>query len=263
MDIYSLIRSAEIRDYYRRKDILGIFEKEQLILHSFSSVQQKAVMLGQLSKTGSGEENSRIDEMRRVYSRYIDMICHPAVRTVFILEFNEWRQDGSLLDDSACGLEARDTVDELTVEMEGIYGGMETKASAFVTVLQVPQGEKVKEACKFTMFWIDGKWEIKDLRVEDEELEMQGVSEDTIYRFNNFHLNHPLPFENGSRLKLQLPFMENPVYGTLESELDGFGCWYHFLYCEGDRDYSSLVDLTNTEINLTSGYSSLDWIERA
>ena len=54
--------------------------------------------------------------------------------------------------------------------------------------------------------------------------------------------------------------------GTLESELDGNGCWYHFFYFGEKQEFSTLqnsLDLTWAEINLTSGYSSLDWIERA
>lgn len=47
-----------------------------------------------------------------------------------------------------------------------------------------------------------------------------GVSEGTVERFNGIELYHPLPFASGSRLKFLLPFMEEPVYGTLESELD-------------------------------------------
>lgn len=264
MDVYSLIRSAEIRDYYRREDILGIFEKEQLILHAFISVQQKAVMLKYLAQTGTGEENNRIDEMCRVYSRYIDMIYHPSERTIFILDSNEhrWDEDGSYLGFS--GFDgAYDTVDEVVKEMEDIYSGMEAKAYAYVIVLQVPQNEKVKEAFKFTMFWIDGQWQIKDLEIEDKELEMQGISEDTVSRFKCTSLYHFLPFENGSRLKLSLPFMKKPVYGILESELDGNGCWYHFLYGEDAQDRFGMINLTNAEIDLMSGYSSLDWIERA
>lgn len=147
--------------------------------------------------------------------------------------------------------------------MESIYSGMEAKVYANVIVLQVPQNGKVKEALKFTMFWIDGKWKIKDLDIKDAELEMQGISEDTVERFRGVDLYHPLPFESGSRLKFQLPFMKEPVYGTLESELDGNGCWYHFLYFTEEKDYQSSIMLTGAEINYVSGYSSLDWIERA
>ncbi|MBD5487101.1 MAG: hypothetical protein HDR18_16545 [Lachnospiraceae bacterium] len=270
MDVYSLIRSAEIRDYYRKEDIFGIFEKEQLILHAFISVQQKAVMLKHLAKTGTVEENSRIDEMYRLYCKYIDMIYHPSVRTIFILECNEvvWDEEVSDVGGHSLG-GAYDTVDEVATEMESIYGDKESRCRyggmgyASVTALQVPQNGKVKEAFRFTMYKIDGKWEIKDLSVNDEDLEMQGISEDTVQRFNDYSLYHPLPFENGSRLKLQLPSMKEPVYGSLESELDGNGCWYHFFYGEKERGDFNMVMLTDAEINLTSGYSSLDWIERA
>lgn len=262
-DVYSVIRSAEIKDYFQKNDCMGFFGKEQIILHSYTSIQQKAEMLRRLSHTGSEKDNKLVEEMYRVYSKYIETIYHPAVRTVFILECKEWRLDDCLIDNNNSLVDVFDTVDELVAEIKRIYGGEEKKASAYVTVLQVPQDRKVKVAFKFTMFWIDGKWEIKDLCVNDEELEMQEISEDTIHRFCNSSLYHPLPFENGCRLKLQLPFMERPVYGTLESELDGNGCWYHFLYCEGDRYCLPSFNLTNAEIDLISGYSSLDWIERA
>ena len=49
-DVYGVIRSEEIREYYRKEDPLGIFEKEQLILHSYTSVEQKAALLKELSR---------------------------------------------------------------------------------------------------------------------------------------------------------------------------------------------------------------------
>jgi len=203
--------------------------------------------------------------MYRVYSEYIDRIYHPSVRTVFLLEYLVWYLDGALIDTRTQGLEGvYDTVEEMRAEMEKTYVGEEEKASAKVIVLQVPQDEKVKTQVTFTMFWIDGRWEIKDFCAGKEVLRRQGVSEDTIGRFCESSLYHPLPFENGSRLKLQLPFMEKPVYGTLESELDGNGCWYHFLYCEGDKECHPSFALTDAEIDMMAyGYNSLDWIGRA
>ncbi|MCM1123522.1 MAG: hypothetical protein NC416_13145 [Eubacterium sp.] len=261
-DVYSLIRSAEIRDYYRREDILGIFEKEALILHSYISVQRKAAMLKQLSETGNEEEKSKIGEMYRVYSKYIDMICHPQVRTLFLLESNKWRWEGDEMYCDTCGLDgAYDTLEEV-MEYTEMYQEEGPSISMDVTVLHVPQDTKVREVFQFTIFWIDGTWEIRDFIIASEELERQGISEDTIDRYLYFGLYHPLPFENGSRLKLKLPFMEEPVYGILESELDGNGCWYHFLYSEGESS-EILGDMTRVEIDDISGYSSFDWIERA
>lgn len=138
---------------------------------------------------------------------------------------------------------------------------------ARVTVVNVPPDEKAKEVFKFYLFWIDGEWVIKEFHIDDNELRRQGISDEAIklMGYTGYWQYHPLPFENGCRLKFQLPFMYEPVYGTLESELDGNGCWYRFLYLDDvdGKGYSDSVDLTEAEINLTSGYSSLDWIERA
>lgn len=257
-DVYSVIRSEEIREYYRKEDPLGIFEKEQLILHSHTSAERKTALLKELSRTCSGEESRRVDEMCRVYEIYIEKIRHPHVRTVFLLEYAEQDyDDGRIIVPGVLG-GAFDTVEEVEGELTKVYGGMEEMVFGRITVLQIPQNEKVKEAFCFNLFWIDGRWQIKDLSVREEELKAQGVSPDTAERFCEYSMQHPLPFENGSRLKLLLPFMKEPVYGTLESEKDGNGCWHHFLNV-GNESF----DLSYSRIDLTSEYSSLDFIERA
>lgn len=268
MDVYSLIRSAEIRDYYRKENICDSLEKKTILIqYAFISVQQKAAMLRQLSGTGTVEENRLTEEMCFIYSRYLAMIYHPLVRTIFVMEYGEfWWYEGQL-DDKVGFDSVYESLDEMIAQMESICNGKDReKSHAYVTVLHVPPDEKVKEVFQFNIFWIDGKWEIRDFFVDKDELMAQGISNDTIgfFRFYGGMQYHPLPFENGCRLKFRLPFMKKPVYGTLESELDGNGCWYHFLYFdEVDGVCQGSVSLTNAEIDLTSGYSSLDWIERA
>jgi hypothetical protein len=257
-DVYGVIRSEEIREYYRKEDPMGILEKEQLILHSYTSVEQKVTLLKELSRTCSKEESRMLDEMRRVYEKYIRQLRHPDVRTIFLLEYVEQGYDeGRIIVPGVLG-GAFDTVEEVEGELTKIYGGVEEMVFGRVTVLQVPKKEKVKEAFCFGLFWIDGKWQVKDFSVREEVLKAQGVSADTVERFCEYSMRHPLPFENGCRLKLLLPFMKEPVYGILESEKDGNGCWYHFLNV-GNESF----DLSYSKIDLTSEYSSLDFIERA
>lgn len=269
-DVYSIIRSPEIREYYRREDPFGIFEKEQMILHSYTSIQQKAALLAQLAKTGTEKERRRISEMCRVFCDYMECIYHPAVRTVFLLETSELMWDGehgfiNTRDEGLVG--AYDTVDELIADMTDIYGDCKEEYCADVTVLEVPQGKKVVTPFGFSIFWIDGKWEIRDLCIErfgGKGIRAQGFHKDTDERFHYASGYHPLPFENGCRLKLQLPFMKEPFYGTLESERDGLGCWYHFLRFKDDRPSGTgFIDLTGWEIGLSARYSTFDWIGRA
>ena len=70
-----------------------------------------------------------------------------------------------------------------------------------------------------------------------------------------------MPFEDGSRLKLQLPFMEEPFDGIISS-VDAYG-WYNNLYDENDPEREQFISLSYAEINMCSRYSPLDWIERA
>ena len=187
------------------------------------------------------------------------------VRTIFLLEI-EWPylEDYSIEKESEF-VSAYDTVDEL-IEMMEVYSENEMDMSlyGYVSVVQVPQDKKLRQPFGFTLFWIDGKWQIKDIIVYDKEsLKARGFSEDTIFRFTTTRGNYPLPFENGSRLKLQMPFMEEPFYGILSSQKDCCGQWYHHLYDENDTEGEHLISLTYVEIELISRYSSLDWIERA
>lgn len=273
VDVYSLIKSTEIKDFLRREVGFGTAEKREIILHSYIPLRQKLAMLKQLSDTCSGEEAGQLDEIHRVLSEYTDQIYHPEIRTIFIL-VEQWPyldfEEGTWLREESRFVDAYDTVDEV-IEVLELYSqkGEGTQLYGHIEVIQVPQDEKLRNPFAFTLFWIDGKWQIKDIDIHTgEPLLIEGISEDTIHLLSiNGDFRHPLPFESGSRLKLQMPFMEEPFYGILWSGKDGNGCWYHFLYNENvpkeDRTSRDLIDISYEKVGLCSGYSSLDWIERA
>lgn len=267
IDVYDLIRSAEVRDYYRRENVCDNMEKKMILIQNgYISVQQKAAMLRQISGTGTVEENRLAEEMCLIYNQYIDMIYHPSVRTLFVVESTTMWWDAGRLDYNLHLDSVYESMDEVIAQMEELFVRDRERARARVTVLHIPPDEKVKEVFQFDLFWIEGKWDIKYFSVNDDELRLQGISDDAIgfFKCEYSYWYHPLPFENGCRLKFRLSFMDEPVYGTLESELDGNECWYHFLYLdEVDVEIGGLVALTDAEIELGSGYSSLDWIERA
>lgn len=265
-DVYSVIKSTEIREYLRNEEELDIYEKIEIIFHSYISMHQKLAMLKQLSKTGNAEEAGQINEAYDILSEYMNQIYNPTVRTIFLLEI-EWPylEDYSIEEKSEF-LGAYDTVDELTEMME-IYSENEMDMSlyGYVYVVQVPQDEKLRQPFGFTLFWIDGECQVKDIDIyEKASLRAQGDRDVFWMMDGTYERRYPLPFEDGSRLKLQLPFMEEPFYGILSS-VDACG-WYHHLYDEKDterKDLAKSVNLTSVGIDLGSRYSSLDWIERA
>lgn len=72
-----------------------------------------------------------------------------------------------------------------------------------------------------------------------------------------------LPFPNKSKIKFQLPFMKEPNYGILKSELDGNNCWYNFMHKKDKTESSNtnFIDLSYTDINLVTNFAVFDWIE--
>lgn len=264
-DVYNLIRSPEIRDFLRKEVDLDIFDKEQIILHSYISIPQKLTMLKQLSDTGSEEEAEQINEVYDILLEYMNQIYNPTVRTIFLLEIEQpYLEDGSVKEESEF-VAAYDTVDELTEMMEAYsVNGMEMSLYGYVIAVQVPQDEKLRQPFGFTLFWVDEKWQVKDIDLyEKKSLRAQGYG-DALFRLYGGERRYPLPFEDGSRLKLQMPFMEEPFCGILSSA-NAYG-WYYHLYDEKDKerkDHLNSINLSYAEIGLTSRYSSLDWIERA
>lgn len=165
-DAYDLIRSPEIRDFLRKEGGLDIFDKEQIILHSHISIPQKMAMLKQLAGTGNEGEAGLINEMHDILAQYLKQIYHPAVRTIFMLEtIHPYVEDVQLKEESRLE-NAYDTVDELIEVLEPYSrDGQGMSLYGLASVVQVPQDEKLRTPFAFTLFWIDGEWQIKDIIV--------------------------------------------------------------------------------------------------
>ena len=102
---------------------------------------------------------------------------------------------------------------------------------------------------------------IFDIFVADEYVKKIGLSVNKMDKIaeETLYCRHPYPFKSDEKLKIKTPIMDKPVYGKLNSELDGNGCWYHFF--EGEN--GEYVDLSYSRMGFIQKFSSLDWIERA
>ncbi len=273
-DVYAVIRSPEIRRFLRRNDCMDIFGKEQIILQAYISVHQKAEMLKKLSMTGDKEESELVYETYSIYKSCMADIFHPVEKTVFILEAVMPYLEGGSIRKKCCVCGFFQMVEELVKEAEILFDGTEKLFYAYIYALHIPQSGGLRNPFDFTMFWLNGRWQVKDVFVGEESPKFYGFSEDTKSRLCGAYVfRFPLPFEDRSRLKLQLPFMEKPFYGILDSKQDANGCWYHFFSYSSDGkpvDFSvyldgtnlPCIDLSGLQINGCSLYSTFDWLER-
>ena len=98
--------------------------------------------------------------------------------------------------------------------------------------------------------------------------------------FDYHELGHQfsLPFERGTKLILQTPFMEKPIFGTFDSY--SYSAWQNHLYLCADDSFPFDKSTDNTpeeervngnhlilSYQMLTGYSNIfstwDWLERA
>lgn len=142
-----------------------------------------------------------------------------------------------------------------------------------------PSVEEIAEAMKYCMErannqgenlgfdvetkWINGKQEITGFYPERDFFQKNGFSSAVYDAFVNWGINHiKLPFEDGCRVKIKTPAMEEAVYGIVYAEEDGNGCWYYFVEKDKYEGKDRLIDISYHEIDVASGYNVFDWVER-
>ncbi len=275
-DVYSIIKSWEIREFFKNHIKLDVFEREQIILKSFISMQQKINMIKELALHGIERETAVLNEHCSIFEKCMTDIFHPVIRSIFIFECAEVSFEDYYITEYKHIVGAFDTMEELLCEVKTRLKGIETKAYGYITLLQIPQSEKNKNLFDFTIYWIDGCWQVKDIMMDKKDMRRCGVSEETIEQLADYVFEHfPLPFENRSRLKLQTPFMEEPFYGILDSGCGYPGEWHHYLWDEKimaaaenveglytGEHMKSCVPLSYLKLSLDGDYSTLDWVER-
>ncbi len=61
---------------------------------------------------------------------------------------------------------AFDTVEEVFGKEESDLKNIEMQSYGYITLLQIPQSGKSRNLFDFTIFWIDGCWQVKDIMIK-------------------------------------------------------------------------------------------------
>lgn len=279
-DVYSVIKSPEIRDFFKNHIRLNVLEREQLLLKSYISMRQKIDMLKKLAPYGTEQEADLLNGHCAVLEQCMADIYQPNKRSIFVFECAEpYFEDCRIMEMKHIN-GFFDTMDELIHEIESCFRNSETQLYGYITVLQLPRSGKTRTPFDFTVFWINGSWQVKDIIVDAGHMVKLGFAEKAVRGLDGYSMSElvhfPLPFENGNRLRLQTPFMEGPFYGILDSGCAFPGEWHHYLWNEKNavslknkknlytrKNMKNCVSLSSIELSIYSGYSTLDWLERA
>jgi hypothetical protein len=285
-DVYSVIRSEEVRDHARKYWNLRPEDKVLLIHFSFFPIEKRYELLKEFADSLNEEDAKRYaEDFARVYRMVVDHIYHPEERVLYLCEMarpsaTEYRPEEeparNVFDVS--GYNFRGWYDSLEELMESEVSAEEPMEPGYlISVYEVslPDSGKSDDKVRFYIESIDGRNGISRFYADDNWLRESGISEsvidDLFYGGNGGR--HSYPFANFGSVLIQTPLMEKPLKCTINSELDGNYCWYQWLHPRlqeipeypGWKDISDLdkgwqMDLSYWLANLTGHYSTFDWI---
>lgn len=276
-DIYSVMRSEDMREYYRNNISLSAEQQESVIINCYKSMIEQKELLKKLACKLSDEEQKCVEEMIALYEMMITLFynpgkLYPRSRVLYSVRQNRLKKEfgqgdsfRGIWDTYTEYVEYYDTAEEVLA-----YVNQHKNTSEIFCVDELvisEQGKRLNPA-EYYIVSVDGCYVpircILDYKLENSESWRTAAS-----RYgdsSSWHID--LPFEHGSKVKFQLPIMDEPIYGVLWRGLDGNGCWYNFLYPTGtDIDQitgnTEFLDLSYILIDLTSNYSIFDWLESA
>lgn len=277
-DVYECMKNKEIREFFRMKG-LSVWEQIQVILHSYASMQQKREWLSCLLQQTIGKEKQQVFNMIELIDTCLHQIYQAKENVIYIAEFKytsmdrvKWKHNGIPTSEGA-ELTFHDEMSKMIEYLSSIYTIRPDERNKEIYIYQIIKTPHKKHQIKleFCLTWIDGKLEVFKMFPYMEWLKRIGIPEETIDDFEDDGMGYrELPFKQEDRLKIKTPLMEQYIHGTLtHAEYDGCGCWYYFFTPDGkeidfdaEKYVEDMIVLNHHEIDLTSGYSVFDWVER-
>jgi len=298
-DVYDLIQAKEVREYLRKHRKFSVLEQEVIIRYSYYTIEKKLEFMKQLlceTKEESVDkgEVELLEERVRMYEFIVNFIHNPGDDVIYMAqeetcgynicrEENDYRLSEKIYADTHYFRRFED----LIKYWEGAVGAEYTVCVDMIFLSE--QGAKYNADEIVQPVWfnmaidLEGKVSIRSFGIDDRWFERKGFSEDCVGNiYDRFH--SPLPFEHGSRIRLQTPEMLKSVYGVLDSSEDGHGCWHHFLCVEDEEhDFHEIrklmeegkiwaeynnrqvdtIDLSYPQLDIFDKFLTYDWIERA
>lgn len=316
-DIFNLIRSKEIREYFRKNWKMNIEQKLSLIARSYVDISVKIEYLRHFAEQCDQEDRALVLNMIKYMELGYRSITQPETSALYVLHILGY--DGPNLDDEE-DFDLNDALDiytdrnEFFIRYKEVIKYLEIERNdseaidwgAYVEQINFPFSEEQLDEesygrCRqyaedwgFWLFWSDGKWILKNFekylasRHGFDEMELWckkiGISKEVVdmsTQFDFHELGHQfsLPFERGTKLKLQTPFMWKPIFGIFDSYSYYNGEVNHLYLCAEDSfPFDKSCDNTPEEervngnhlilsYQMLTGHSNIfstwDWLERA
>ena len=285
------VRNREVREYFKN---IRFDEDDMLrfIDEAYADIREKLASIRALQKFARNHLESKgkknVDIKEKIYSKVIELIFSPKQRCVYHVKFtpvigriDELRmvdlvQGGSVYELYLGSME--EVLEAITEQMEyqlewrkgygDTTGGAHWKG-AVISMIMVPQGEKAYNPVEFSVDWVNNKPVIFHFEISDEwsKTFMEEEEKNLYWDIYMSLVRRTLPYEPGVRLRLQTPMMKTPITGVFQTEDDGCGCRYNWLYMDSAfaaNKECKYIDLSYTKLDadVAGKYTTWDWLER-
>ena len=277
LDVYSLIGSQEIQEYYRKNVPLSVEQQVSIITHCYRPMEEQLECLKMLADGLTGESRRYTEGFVSMHERMLTLFYHPeklyptgkfvysVMREVPKSSSTKITDIHGVLDTYAAEMDYLSNASEV---MEFVKQCNRDNGIFAVDMLVITEENGLKQPASFRIGSVDGEYALFrcSLFAWEHSEPVRSIIEQ--YEYDHAWIRHvDIPFEYGSKVKIKLPFMSEPLYGVLWRELDGNQCWYNFFYSEGTSEEEmhseSFLDMSYIDIGVCSDYSVLDWLERA
>lgn len=294
-DIYSLIKSSEVREYFMKNRKFTPLEQEVIIRNSYYSIEQKLEFMKKLLQETISQgqlpekEIEILAEKVSLYEYVINFIYKPEITVIYMAKEetcgynvynknNHFRLSEKIYSDTYY---FRD-FESLRKYWEHNTNSEYTVSVDIVLLKQLNicynEGRTIKPVQFYMRISKDGKMSIQSFKMDEDWFINRGFSEVSVYNDGSFRC--VLPFERGSRVKLQTPDMREAVFGIMDNYWDKNGLYNQLLWIEDEEhdfehlrklleeqrlDYREVdvIDVSYPVLNMCSRFLSYDWVERS
>lgn len=277
LDVYDWVLSPEIREYLRASHIFSVREKADIVHSGCRPVEEKRAALEiLLGEAENREDRELIHGLLRLYGWSLEEMRGQRPRQVYLfLERRGCARIGEMRcqnDSTGNVAGVFDTYDQLMAHLKRLEAEWEcgdapkrvdwvayaekwtiVDGEMDVTLgLYVYVGEGRLFIQRFEPWYLErAQWKER-LKTAGVPCEAEGV-----FRGRSAENTLPLPFRNGDLVRVDIPDLEEPVYGVLnvaQVERERF----IYLLCVEDQWFREF-NMGYQEIDISSGWRVVDW----
>lgn len=241
--IYDFIESKEIREYFQSIDFFNktndISLDFDVIYNSILPIDIKLDFLKELIKNRNGcQEDIIIVKKYIEYSEEVLSLIYNNSDIIFCISQDKYKVGNDYRIDTSSSFEFYYSLNDI-MDNYNKYPGDENDLYNINILLPKKYNKKQyndPDKIGLNLAYFNKELKIYNIYFGDY------FDEDLNY---DLGFRYPLPFKNGEEVVLWNKFLDKPIYGKINSELDPLNCWYHFLE---DENGETIEDLSYNDI---------------